>query len=115
MFVWESVWAFVPMSLSILGIVATLFVAVVMLIHNDTPTVKASGRELCCMILTGSHSTPSRTHRHFLPAAGLHAEYFSEKPKKLDCVQEKFFEKVPCILENPGSMSLCFEKSPCKL
>ena len=52
-FEWESIWAFVPMSLSILGIMATLFVAVVMVIHNDTPTVKASGRELCCMILTG--------------------------------------------------------------
>ncbi len=41
------------MALSCCGIVATLFVAATLAWNNETPIVKASGRELCFMILTG--------------------------------------------------------------
>ena len=50
---WNSLWVLIPMVLSLAGIGATFFVATILILHNQTPIVKASGRELCFMILTG--------------------------------------------------------------
>ncbi|XP_078466710.1 metabotropic glutamate receptor 3-like [Lampetra planeri] len=50
---WEDGWAVVPVTISCLGIVCTLLVAAVFFKHNDTPIVKASGRELCYILLFG--------------------------------------------------------------
>ncbi|XP_030623687.1 metabotropic glutamate receptor 4-like [Chanos chanos] len=50
---WSSPWAVVPVFIAILGIMATLFVVVTFVRYNDTPIVKASGRELSYVLLTG--------------------------------------------------------------
>uniref|UniRef100_A0AAR2IKK1 G-protein coupled receptors family 3 profile domain-containing protein n=1 Tax=Pygocentrus nattereri TaxID=42514 RepID=A0AAR2IKK1_PYGNA len=50
---WSSPWAVIPVLIAILGIMATLFVVVTFVRYNDTPIVKASGRELSYVLLTG--------------------------------------------------------------
>ncbi|XP_030076919.1 metabotropic glutamate receptor 4 [Microcaecilia unicolor] len=50
---WSSPWAVVPVFIAIIGIIATLFVVVTFVRYNDTPIVKASGRELSYVLLTG--------------------------------------------------------------
>uniref|UniRef100_A0A672Q1W8 Glutamate metabotropic receptor 4 n=1 Tax=Sinocyclocheilus grahami TaxID=75366 RepID=A0A672Q1W8_SINGR len=50
---WSSPWAVIPVLIAILGIMATLFVVVTFIRYNDTPIVKASGRELSYVLLTG--------------------------------------------------------------
>ena len=49
----ESGCAIGAMSLSSTGILITLFVCGVFIRHNDTPVVRASGRELSYVLLTG--------------------------------------------------------------
>ncbi|XP_045107774.1 metabotropic glutamate receptor-like isoform X2 [Portunus trituberculatus] len=50
---WTSVFALVPVGISCLGIVLTLTVIGIFGRHDDTPIVKASGRELSYMLLCG--------------------------------------------------------------
>ncbi|KAG1963088.1 metabotropic glutamate receptor 4 isoform X1 [Pimephales promelas] len=50
---WSSPWAVIPVLIAIVGIMATLFVVVTFIRYNDTPIVKASGRELSYVLLTG--------------------------------------------------------------
>ncbi|KAM9226986.1 metabotropic glutamate receptor 2-like [Leptosomus discolor] len=50
---WKDVWAIGPVTVSCLGFISTLFVFGVFMKNNDTPIVKASGRELCYILLTG--------------------------------------------------------------
>uniref|UniRef100_A0A8C5MUV3 Glutamate metabotropic receptor 6 n=1 Tax=Leptobrachium leishanense TaxID=445787 RepID=A0A8C5MUV3_9ANUR len=50
---WHSAWAILPLFLSILGILSTLFVVGTLVRFNDTPIVRASGRELSYVLLTG--------------------------------------------------------------
>uniref|UniRef100_A0A087Y186 Glutamate receptor, metabotropic 6a n=1 Tax=Poecilia formosa TaxID=48698 RepID=A0A087Y186_POEFO len=50
---WNSPWALVPASLAMLGILATSAVVVTFIRFNDTPIVRASGRELSYVLLTG--------------------------------------------------------------
>ncbi|XP_075430332.1 metabotropic glutamate receptor 2 isoform X2 [Ascaphus truei] len=50
---WGDVWAVGPVCLSCLGLLSTLFVFGVFVRHNNTPIVKASGRELCYILLGG--------------------------------------------------------------
>ncbi|KAG7256899.1 hypothetical protein CRUP_011084 [Coryphaenoides rupestris] len=50
---WSSPWAVIPVFLAMLGIGATLFVVATFVRHNDTPIVRASGRELSYVLLTG--------------------------------------------------------------
>ncbi|XP_022243237.1 metabotropic glutamate receptor-like isoform X2 [Limulus polyphemus] len=50
---WNSIFAIVPIGISCLGIVLTGAVIFVFLQNSDTPIVKASGRELSFMLLTG--------------------------------------------------------------
>ncbi|XP_035257165.1 metabotropic glutamate receptor 8-like isoform X1 [Anguilla anguilla] len=50
---WHSPWAALPVLLSVLGIVATTLVMAAFLRHNDTPIVRASGREMSYVLLTG--------------------------------------------------------------
>ncbi|KAF7711611.1 metabotropic glutamate receptor 4-like isoform X1 [Silurus meridionalis] len=50
---WSSPWVVIPVFLAILGIMATLFVVLTFIRYNDTPIVKASGRELSYVLLTG--------------------------------------------------------------
>ncbi|XP_055353329.1 metabotropic glutamate receptor-like [Paramacrobiotus metropolitanus] len=50
---WHQLWAIVPMVVACLGGVLTGFVIVVFIKHNDTPLVRASGRELSYLILGG--------------------------------------------------------------
>ncbi|XP_018371736.1 PREDICTED: uncharacterized protein LOC108766736 [Trachymyrmex cornetzi] len=49
----ESGWAIGAMSFSATGMLVTLFVCGVFLKHNDTPVVRASGRELSYVLLSG--------------------------------------------------------------
>lgn len=49
----ESPWAIVPVVFSILGILMTMCVLSVFVRFNDTPVIKASGRELCYVLLIG--------------------------------------------------------------
>ncbi|CAK6977998.1 glutamate receptor%2C metabotropic 6a isoform X1 [Scomber scombrus] len=50
---WNSPWALVPASLATLGILATSGVVITFIRFNDTPIVRASGRELSYVLLTG--------------------------------------------------------------
>ncbi|XP_075569761.1 metabotropic glutamate receptor 2 isoform X1 [Pelecanus crispus] len=50
---WKDAWAIGPVTISCLGFISTLFVFGVFMKNNDTPIVKASGRELCYILLTG--------------------------------------------------------------
>ncbi|XP_030855903.1 metabotropic glutamate receptor 7 [Strongylocentrotus purpuratus] len=50
---WSSPWAIVPVVMSILGILSTLYVIAVFVYYNDTPVIRASGRELCYVLLVG--------------------------------------------------------------
>ncbi|XP_068186521.1 metabotropic glutamate receptor 7-like [Antennarius striatus] len=50
---WHSPWAVIPVFLAMLGIIATIFVVVTFVRYNDTPIVRASGRELSYVLLTG--------------------------------------------------------------
>ncbi|XP_022522297.2 glutamate receptor, metabotropic 8a [Astyanax mexicanus] len=50
---WHSPWAAVPVFISVLGILATSFVVVTFVRYNDTPIVRASGREMSYVLLTG--------------------------------------------------------------
>lgn len=49
----ESAWAIGAMSFSLTGCLVTLFVVGVFFHHNDTPVVKAAGRELTYVLLSG--------------------------------------------------------------
>lgn len=48
-----SGWAIGAMSLSVIGIIITLFVVIVFARNNNTPIVKAAGRELSYVLLSG--------------------------------------------------------------
>lgn len=50
---WHSPWAVIPVFLAMLGIIATIFVMATFIKYNDTPIVRASGRELSYVLLTG--------------------------------------------------------------
>ncbi|XP_058873150.1 metabotropic glutamate receptor 6-like isoform X4 [Acipenser ruthenus] len=50
---WHSPWALLPMFLAILGILATSLVIGTFVRFNDTPIVRASGRELSYVLLAG--------------------------------------------------------------
>uniref|UniRef100_A0AAQ6A8K6 Glutamate receptor, metabotropic 8a n=1 Tax=Amphiprion ocellaris TaxID=80972 RepID=A0AAQ6A8K6_AMPOC len=50
---WHSPWAIFPVFISMLGIIATSFVIVTFVRYNDTPIVRASGREMSYVLLTG--------------------------------------------------------------
>ncbi|KAJ8381697.1 hypothetical protein SKAU_G00024750 [Synaphobranchus kaupii] len=50
---WHSPWAVVPVFISMLGIIATTFVIVTFVRYNDTPIVRACGREMSYVLLTG--------------------------------------------------------------
>ncbi|KAM9828498.1 metabotropic glutamate receptor 4-like isoform 2-T2 [Syngnathus typhle] len=50
---WSSPWAVIPVLIAVLGIMATVFVVVTFVRYNDTPIVKALGRELSYVLLTG--------------------------------------------------------------
>ncbi|CAM9121407.1 unnamed protein product, partial [Lampetra planeri] len=50
---WSSPWAVIPVLIAVVGIMATLLVVVTFVRYNDTPIVKASGRELSYVLLTG--------------------------------------------------------------
>ncbi|XP_038627081.1 metabotropic glutamate receptor 2 [Tachyglossus aculeatus] len=50
---WGDAWAVGPVTIACLGSLCTLFVFGVFVWHNGTPVVKASGRELCYILLAG--------------------------------------------------------------
>ncbi len=50
---WSSIYGVVPAVLSAFGILLTLQVIAVYIKYNDTPVVKASGRELSYILLCG--------------------------------------------------------------
>ncbi|KAM4650917.1 metabotropic glutamate receptor 2 isoform 2-T2 [Discoglossus pictus] len=50
---WRDAWALGPVCLSCLGLLSTLFIFGIFLQNNNTPIVKASGRELCYILLSG--------------------------------------------------------------
>ncbi|XP_014398724.1 PREDICTED: metabotropic glutamate receptor 6, partial [Myotis brandtii] len=50
---WASPWAAPPLLLAVLGITATTAVVATFVRHNNTPIVRASGRELSYVLLTG--------------------------------------------------------------
>nr|XP_045008001.1 metabotropic glutamate receptor 6 isoform X2 [Jaculus jaculus] len=51
---WSSPWAALPLLLAVMGIMATTTVLATFVRHNDTPIVRASGRELSYVLLTGT-------------------------------------------------------------
>ncbi|XP_020279613.1 metabotropic glutamate receptor 8-like isoform X2 [Pseudomyrmex gracilis] len=50
---WISPWVLVPLICASIGIVFTIFTLCVFLRFNNTPAIRASGRELCYVLLAG--------------------------------------------------------------
>uniref|UniRef100_A0A3Q3GMF5 Metabotropic glutamate receptor 3 n=1 Tax=Labrus bergylta TaxID=56723 RepID=A0A3Q3GMF5_9LABR len=50
---WEDAWAIGPITIACVGFICTGLVFWVFVRHNNTPLVKASGRELCYFLLSG--------------------------------------------------------------
>ncbi|KAM3869811.1 metabotropic glutamate receptor 3 [Diretmus argenteus] len=50
---WEDAWAIGPITIACVGFMCTGLVFWVFVRHNNTPLVKASGRELCYILLLG--------------------------------------------------------------
>ncbi|XP_029630636.1 metabotropic glutamate receptor 6-like [Salmo trutta] len=50
---WSSPWAIIPVFLAVLGILATSGCIITFIRFNDSPIVRASGRELSYVLLTG--------------------------------------------------------------
>lgn len=50
---WHSIFAIIAMVIACMGIFLTTYVIIVFLRRNDTPVVRASGRELSYMLLVG--------------------------------------------------------------
>uniref|UniRef100_T1L4Q2 G-protein coupled receptors family 3 profile domain-containing protein n=1 Tax=Tetranychus urticae TaxID=32264 RepID=T1L4Q2_TETUR len=50
---WYQPYAFIPMSIAIIGIITVLYHFTIFIQHVNTPIVKASGRELCYVLLAG--------------------------------------------------------------
>lgn len=50
---WNSLFAFIPLAIAVIGITMTLIVIVLFARNHDTPLVRASGRELSYMLLFG--------------------------------------------------------------
>ncbi|CAB3410303.1 unnamed protein product [Caenorhabditis bovis] len=48
---WNSMYSIVPTILAVIGIIATISVIIIYIIYNETPVVKASGRELSYILL----------------------------------------------------------------
>lgn len=48
---WSTWYVIIPCTFASIGICVAIFVIVVFVLHNDTPVVKASGRELSYMLL----------------------------------------------------------------
>jgi len=75
---WNSPWALVPASLAMLGILATSAVVITFIRFNDTPIVRASGRELSYVLLTGEyrkilhHQQGGWHHQHIPCMCSLH-------------------------------------------
>nr|XP_027198972.1 metabotropic glutamate receptor 3-like [Dermatophagoides pteronyssinus] len=49
----DSSWSVGALIFASIGIVFTIFVIIIFIRHNDTPVVRASGRELCYVLLIG--------------------------------------------------------------
>ena len=49
----DSTWSIGALSFSGSGIAVTIFVILIFIRYNDTPVVRASGRELCYVLLIG--------------------------------------------------------------
>lgn len=58
---WEDAWAIGPVTIACLGFICTFLVIAVFIKHNNTPLVKASGRELCYILLFGVFLSYSMT------------------------------------------------------
>ncbi|XP_072292019.1 metabotropic glutamate receptor 3 [Eucyclogobius newberryi] len=58
---WEDAWAIGPITIACVGFMCTGLVVWVFARHNDTPLVKASGRELCYILLSGVFMSYSLT------------------------------------------------------
>ncbi|XP_038054375.1 metabotropic glutamate receptor 4-like isoform X2 [Patiria miniata] len=54
---WDSPWAIPPTLLAIIGIACTMFIIVIFVRFNNTPIIRASGRELCYVLLFGILAT----------------------------------------------------------
>ncbi|XP_067880364.1 metabotropic glutamate receptor 6-like [Heterodontus francisci] len=50
---WHSAWAVLPLFLAVMGILVTTSTVLIFIRHNETPIVRASGRELSYVLLTG--------------------------------------------------------------
>ena len=50
---WQSVYALVPVAIACLGIVFTITTMAIFVKYRDTPLVRASGRELSYVLLSG--------------------------------------------------------------
>lgn len=71
---WSETPSLVAISISLIGLVATIFTMVVFIKHNNTPVVKASTKELSYLIMIGMVLANSTTF--FLIA----------KPTKFNCL-----------------------------
>lgn len=75
---WTSLYSLLPAGVACLGIGVTIFVIVLFIKNNDTPIIRASGRELSYMLLLG-----------ILFCYGLTFSLLA-KPTYVNCVGQRF-------------------------
>ncbi|KAJ8688366.1 hypothetical protein QAD02_024161 [Eretmocerus hayati] len=51
---YSSFWALTSIAVATFGILLTIFVLCIFWLYSETPIIKASGRELCCLLLLGT-------------------------------------------------------------
>lgn len=75
---WTSLFSLIPAGIAVLGIGATIFVVVLFIKNNDTPIIRASGRELSYMLLSG-----------ILFCYGITFSLLA-KPTHVNCIAQRF-------------------------
>lgn len=85
---WDSLFAIIPIVIACFGILLTLFVIFTFIKYNDTPIVKASGRELSFILLGG------------IMFCYLNTFILLTKPTTFVCAAQRFGVCLPSVFDH---------------